>query len=46
MAEQIKRFNGTDIPRQIFENILKQAIDHNLVDGTLHGQHTFKSKRQ
>lgn len=32
---RLRRFNGTDIPRQIFENILKQAIDHNLVDGKI-----------
>ena len=32
---RIRRFNGTDIPRQIFENILKQAIKHKLVDGKI-----------
>lgn len=32
---RLRRFNGTDIPRQIFENILKQAIAHNLVDGKI-----------
>ena len=32
---RVRRFNGTDIPRQIFENILKQAIDHKLVDGKI-----------
>ena len=32
---RIRRFNGTDIPRQIFENILQQAIDHRLVDGKI-----------
>ena len=32
---RLRRFNGTDIPRQIFENILKQAIEHNLVDGKI-----------
>ena len=32
---RLRRFNGTDIPRRIFENILKQAMDHNLVDGKI-----------
>lgn len=30
---RIRRFNGTDIPEQIFNEILKQAISHNLVGG-------------
>lgn len=30
---RIRRFNGTDIPRQIFDNILRQAISHGLVSG-------------
>ena len=30
---RIRRFNGTDIPEQIFNEILKQAISHGLVDG-------------
>ena len=29
---RIRRFNGTYIPRQIFNEILKQAIEHKLVD--------------
>ena len=32
---RLRRFKGTDIPRQIFENILKQAIEHKLVDGKI-----------
>lgn len=32
---RIRRFNGTDIPRQIFDEILRQAIDHKLVDGKI-----------
>lgn len=32
---RVRRFNGTDIPRQIFENILQQAIKHKLVDGKI-----------
>ena len=32
---RIRRYNGTDIPRQIFENILRQAIEHKLVDGKI-----------
>lgn len=32
---RIRRFNGTDIPRQIFNEILKQAIEHKLVDGKI-----------
>ena len=30
---RIRRFNGTDVPQQIFNEILKQAISHNLVGG-------------
>jgi len=30
---RIRRFNGTDIPEQIFNEILKQAISHGLVGG-------------
>ena len=38
---RVRRFNGTDIPRQIFEKILKQAIEHKLVDGkTLYSDST------
>lgn len=32
---RIRRFNGTDIPRQIFNQILIQAIEHKLVDGNI-----------
>lgn len=32
---RIRRFNGTDVPRQIFNEILKQAIDKGLVDGKI-----------
>lgn len=32
---RIRRFNGTDIPRQIFDEILRQAIQHKLVDGKI-----------
>ena len=30
---RIRRFNGTDIPRRIFNEILRQAIENKLVDG-------------
>ena len=30
---RIRRFNGTDIPRRIFNEILRQAIEKKLVDG-------------
>ena len=30
---RIRRFNGTDIPQQIFDRIVKQAIKHGLVSG-------------
>lgn len=30
---RIRRFNGTDIPQQIFDQIVKQAIQHGLVSG-------------
>jgi len=30
---RIRRFNGTDIPQQIFDRIVKQAIKHGLVAG-------------
>ena len=32
---RIRRFNGTDIPRQIFNEILKQAIEKELVSGKI-----------
>lgn len=32
---RIRRFNGTDIPRQIFNEILIQAIEHKLIDGKI-----------
>ncbi len=32
---RIRRFNGTDVPRQIFDRILQQAIKHKLVDGKI-----------
>lgn len=32
---RIRRFNGTDIPRKIFNEILRQAMEHNLVDGRI-----------
>lgn len=32
---RIRRFNGTDIPRRIFNEILSQAIEHGLVDGKI-----------
>lgn len=32
---RIKRFNGTDIAQQIFDNIVLQAISHKLVDGNI-----------
>lgn len=30
---RIRRFNGTDIPQQIFDRIVRQAIEHGLVSG-------------
>lgn len=30
---RVRRFNGTDIPQQIFDNIVRQAMKHGLVDG-------------
>jgi transposase len=30
-----RRFNGTDIPQQIFDEIVRQAIKHGLVDGEI-----------
>lgn len=32
---RIRRFNGTDIPRRIFNEILRQAIENKLVDGKI-----------
>jgi len=32
---RIRRFNGTDIPQQIFDRIVLQAISHKLVDGKI-----------
>lgn len=32
---RIRRFNGTDIPQQIFDRIVLQAIEHKLVDGKI-----------
>lgn len=32
---RIRRFNGTDIPQQIFDEIVRQAINHKLVDGKI-----------
>ena len=32
---RVRRFNGTDIPRRIFDEILRQAIKHGLVDGKI-----------
>ena len=32
---RIRRFNGTDVPEQIFNEILKQAISHGLVGGKI-----------
>ena len=32
---RIRRFNGTDVPRRIFDEILRQAIEHKLVDGKI-----------
>lgn len=32
---RIRRFNGTDIPEQIFNEILRQAISHGLVGGKI-----------
>lgn len=32
---RIRRFNGTDIPEQIFNEILNQAISHGLVEGKI-----------
>lgn len=38
---RIRRFNGTDIPQQIFDKIVMQAIDHGLVEGkTLYSDST------
>jgi len=30
-----RRYNGTDVPQQIFDNIVRQAIQHGLVDGKI-----------
>lgn len=32
---RVRRFNGTDIPRRIFDEILRQAIAHGLVGGKI-----------
>ena len=32
---RIRRFNGTDIPRRIFDEILRQAMGHGLVNGKI-----------
>ena len=32
---RIRRFNGTDIPRRIFDEILRQAMAHGLVGGKI-----------
>ena len=32
---RLRRFNGTDVPRKIFDNILTQAIEHKLVNGKI-----------
>ena len=32
---RIRRFNGTDVPQQIFDRIVKQAIKHGLVSGKI-----------
>lgn len=32
---RVRRFNGTDVPQQIFDNIVRQAIKHGLVDGKI-----------
>ena len=32
---RLRRFNGTDVPRKIFDNILAQAIEHKLVNGKI-----------
>lgn len=32
---RIRRFNGTDIPRRIFDEILRQAMSHGLVGGRI-----------
>lgn len=32
---RIRRFNGTDIPRRIFNEILRQAMEQKLVDGKI-----------
>lgn len=30
---RLRRFNGTDVPQQIFDRIVQQAIKHKMVDG-------------
>ena len=38
---RIRRFNGTDVPQRIFDEIVRQAIKHKLVDGkTLYSDST------
>lgn len=32
---RVRRFNGTDIPQQIFDNIVRQALKHGLVGGKI-----------
>lgn len=32
---RIRRFNGTDVPQKIFDEIVRQAIKHGLVDGKI-----------
>ena len=32
---RVRRFNGTDIPRRIFDEILRQAMEHGLVGGRI-----------
>ena len=32
---RIRRFNGTDIPQQIFDNIVRQAMSYGLVSGKI-----------
>ena len=32
---RIRRFNGTDIPQRIFDEIVRQAIEHGYVDGKI-----------
>jgi len=32
---RVRRFNGTDVPQQIFDEIVRQAIKHGFVDGKI-----------